>query len=890
MRFNIFDMFSDIKDATNIIILTHNIDFVFLQAMILPLLRKCGYPTLTIFADAKCAIESFQRQGPLLDGIGKRYRVVPVAMNPGFRFHSKAIMISSLTKATLAVGSGNLGFGGWKENGEIWNRFDTEIDGAGPFAAFRNHLSDILDIVKLNESVSLEILEAFDSDNRPWALDLNNPTTIFSKCSKGSSLFDQLVRELGNERYDHLTICAPYYDSKGQVIRDLSEQFKAKATQVLLQSGKSNLLSRTAKALPSNIKISSVQYLGIEDDARKFLHAKFYAFRNGNEVVVAAGSANCSLAAWSIPGTDGNAELVALTRMDSSVYETDVLGELTFSDEDLQLLDDDFDSEENGDDANKYIHILAARYVNKELKIGFESSDEIEIIKCLVDNKDYSFNRDSEGQISIKLDKPPDRVLLQGSYGQEIITSPVGWVDHELTLRANSKQRSLATEISIKVTHEEWNIAAATDILDLLYKNLSYMPKKGYLLPEWTSGRGKEENGPTTFSEDDIFSSGYSLNKNISISLPSLTDNRISGLRNILLRWFGASMHLGNNSEPPPEPDPEGNDDGDGDKEEKITPRNRQRKASDSERRKILSVINKISDKLLSPSFLEERPTKQLNTDICIISILFQSALSEGWLEHTEFHQLTHEIWTELFFATENIPKSNGVKKGWLQHLYEVAENKEIFCQDFSSVDLSVAFLSWAFSLDDKVRCPEDAFFELSCALSVSRLPWLWNIHQKDKVAEKFKEHLLHTGLLLAGDQKRWHKICDRWGSLIQKGMALKKFEDAASHLDLQEMIPQIKKDQLEKGDLVWIGASGVCVVAKRCSRKKNDKANVLSLQCKYYYKRFLSKILVPLDEILTGESFIPHELLGKNERKIILDFMSQIRNNLQTTISAEIA
>jgi len=889
VRFNIFDSFLDIKEATNIIILTHNIDFVFLQAMILPLLRKCGYPTLTIFADAKCAIESFQRQGPLLDGIGKRYRVVPVAMNPGFRFHSKAIMISSLTRATLAVGSGNLGFGGWKENGEIWIRFDTGIDGAGPFAAFRNHLSDILEIVKLNEAVSLEILEAFDSENRPWALDLNNPTAIFSKCGKGPSLFDQLVRELGNDGYEDLTICAPYFDSEGQMIREISKQSKAKATHLLLQSGKSNLPSKTAKSLPSDIKISPVEYLGGKDDVHKFLHAKFYAFHNGDEIVVAAGSANCSNAAWSIPGADGNAELVAVTRMDSSEYGNNILGELSFSDKDLQLLDDPI-LDDNGDDTNKYIRILAARYINKELKIGFECSDEIKISKCLIDDRIHSFKRDSEDQISINLDKPPDRVLLQGSLGGEIITSPVGWVDHELILRANSKQRSLATEISIKVTHEEWNIAAATDILDLLYKNLSYMPKKGYLLPDWRSGGGKEENGPTTFSEDDIFSSGYSLPKNISISFPSVHDSRISGLRNILLKWFGASIHLENNPEPPPEPDSGDDDDDDGDKEEKIPPRKRQRKASDSERRKMLSIINKISDKLLSPNFLEERPTKQLNTDICIISILLQSALSEEWLERSEFHKLTHKIWSELFFASESIPNSNGVKGGWLQYLYEVSEDKDIFCHEFSSVDLSVAFLSWAFSLDDVIRCPEDAFFELSCAFSVSRLPWLWNIHQKDAVAEKLKEHLLHTGLLQSGDQKRWVKICDRWGALIQKGISLKKFEDVASHLDLTKMIPQINKDQLEKGDLVWVGPSGVCVLAKGCSRKKNDKVDVLSLQSKGNYKRFFSKYLIPLDEILTGDAFIPHELLGGHERRIILDFMRQIRNNLQRTISAGIA
>ena len=140
MRLDLIKTIGEARDVTNVIILTHNIDFIFLQANLIRQLRKIGHPTLTVFADADCAIESFQRQGRWIEGIGKRYRVVPVAMNPGFCFHPKAVLLSSQIKATLLVGSGNLGFGGWRENAEVWIRFDTDVDGGAPFSAFYQYL------------------------------------------------------------------------------------------------------------------------------------------------------------------------------------------------------------------------------------------------------------------------------------------------------------------------------------------------------------------------------------------------------------------------------------------------------------------------------------------------------------------------------------------------------------------------------------------------------------------------------------------------------------------------------------------------------------------------------------------------------------------------------
>ena len=141
-------------DATSAIVLTHNIDFLFLQSIVRPRLRKCGHPKLTIFADAACAAGSYRQQRHVLDGLGRHYRVVPVEMGVGRRFHPKAILLSGPSKAALAVGSGNVTHGGWSANHEVWATYESDDDGSPAISAFRNYLESVLNLTNRTESIS----------------------------------------------------------------------------------------------------------------------------------------------------------------------------------------------------------------------------------------------------------------------------------------------------------------------------------------------------------------------------------------------------------------------------------------------------------------------------------------------------------------------------------------------------------------------------------------------------------------------------------------------------------------------------------------------------------------------------------------------------------------
>ena len=154
MKRNVFEWIcGTMTDATSAIVLTHNIDFLFLQSIVRPRLRKCGNPKLTIFADAGCATGSYRQQHFALDGLGRHYRVVPVVLESGRRFHPKAILLAGPSKAALAVGSGNVTHGGWSANHEIWATYESD-DGLPAISAFRNYLDTVLSLIPQSDRIS----------------------------------------------------------------------------------------------------------------------------------------------------------------------------------------------------------------------------------------------------------------------------------------------------------------------------------------------------------------------------------------------------------------------------------------------------------------------------------------------------------------------------------------------------------------------------------------------------------------------------------------------------------------------------------------------------------------------------------------------------------------
>ncbi|MYA16851.1 MAG: hypothetical protein F4Z28_08815, partial [Gammaproteobacteria bacterium] len=446
MRSDVLKVISSARDVTNAIVLTHNIDFVFVQTVALSAFHRCGHPTITVFADSRSAADSFAQQKVILTDLGVRYRVVPIAMGPGFRFHPKAVLLSGEHAGVLLVGSGNLTLGGWRENGEVWTRFDSESDGAGPFHAFRNYLAEVLTRVLLPDAVKGDGEEAFDPRSKSW---LSTGSTddggLVGRTGSGPTLLEQILVASGDEPVEELYVCSPYFDNDGVALRELVASVGARRATILCQAGRTALHQRAWEPTATIAKLQNIDYRhpGFADRERSaFMHAKFYGLRRQDDVVVLAGSANCSRAALTVQGNAGNAELMAVRVLTPQAFQEEFLGELHVSAEPV-ILSQELSGEDDEESPGTALRILAARFEAGCLLVGYAPSSAA-VTDCLVDGTTVPFAKSGNGVLSVSCGSDPKLVSIRAWIDDELVESETAWIDLERQLRATARGRSLA--------------------------------------------------------------------------------------------------------------------------------------------------------------------------------------------------------------------------------------------------------------------------------------------------------------------------------------------------------------------------------------------------------------------------------------------------------------
>jgi HKD family nuclease len=892
MRNNIFKVIEDARDVTNAIVLTHNIDFIFIQSVVLPALRKCGSPALTIFADAHCAEQAYQQQALVLNSLGLRYRVVPVAMKTGFRFHPKAILLSSKKQATLLVGSGNTTFGGWRENGEIWFRYDTEVDGTGPHAAFREYLREVLELTAHSrESVTREIEEAFDTENRGWAASMEPATGILGRAGQGKSLLDRMGEVIGDRKADHVYVCTPYFDADAEALTTLAARFRVDHSTVLVKSGRTNLIQSAADKLGPGFRLKRATFEHQENTGPEqnqvtretLLHAKFYAFRCGLDVVVFAGSANCSRAALTIPGSDGNAELMSTKTLTSDEFERDFLSELVIKEVPPQLAVDI--QEPPSLEEEDFIHIHTARMIPGTISVAFYCSSGITLQSASVDKTPLKPEEMGLGWARFRTTQSqPLTILLVGRKDEKEFLSPLHWIDNEAALGVSARFRSLGDSIRKIGQSREWGIGAWSEVLTELYKHLEYMPK-GVTKPKASfHGNGSDSPCSATFTWRDVFSEDYGLPVHSFISnLPFGMEPQIGGLKSLLLRWFGIEEPgaLGETedgtAEPVSPPSAGLSEEEPTDLiEEPPPPKPPQRPpapASATERKRALKLVGQVAARLASEAYVLERPPAMLSADLKITSVVLRIALGNGWITQEEFFKTTLEIWLPLFFNA-----AGGYEVGLLEFRHLNDSGAGGFVDTMRSAELSAALAAWALAVPAAEANAMHARFSLASALSVARLPWLWQTGEVQEIARQVAGVLAHASGSLRPNGRQ---IESQWLTLIRRGYALSQLEPIVAEMKIGELSTRIKRSRVYAGELLWQKPVGFCVAGADCHRTADDKCVVLQLQRGDAKKTFKGDFLIPLAE-LVDDKVINDQRLSANARREISEMARELRTGLQ--------
>jgi hypothetical protein len=873
MRADLFNQVAEIRDITNAIILTHNIDFVFLQSVAMSFLRRCGDPTLTILADADCAATSYRAQRELLDGMGTRYRVVPIRMHPGFVFHPKAVLLSGPQQATLFIGSGNLTFGGFRQNGEVWTRYTTVEDGQTVFEEFRSYVASLLARVPLNGPVLAELDDAYDSRTKLWTGTAPaGDRALLGRAGSGGALVDELVSALGTDPVDELVICSPYFDADGEALAALRTRIPRKRG-LLLHPGRGSTLTDLAWDRAGNdmtrrpCEIRHPHQIG---ERPSFVHAKFYAAIRGDNAVVVQGSANCTRAALLMNGPRGNAELLTVLRMSSDAFRREWLDVLPESvDSELALADD---AEEEGAAPPPTLQVLAARAEDGVILAVYRPLTAT-IQACSIDGSDVPFTPIEPGQLHIPHFGAAPSLVLEGVFEGALVTSPPHWVDQEEQLRMTARRRRLEETIPRTLGGERWSSDQWIELLHALGEHLKYTPTRTGTTARVP--RPTDEAVAAKRGYEDLFAKDFSSEKffaHWSNEMP--VGDAHDSVRKLLLRWLGIGQEETDTRTAPDAPPASATSQGEGDQPEEVptpkpmVPIATKPELTDRMREKLRRILGDIEATVTAPAYLESRPPDLLGTDLMMISVILRFGYGRGWLSLDVFFAFTHTVWATLFLSS-----SKDALMGWLEWRRVTAPNPTAFTAAIASPQLSAALIAWSLVGLDAPPSIERARFKLARALSAARMPELWFNGDVHDIASELADVVRAGKVSILSEQ-----LISFWRDSLAQGVALQALSELLENLGLEEAHQSIDASSVEAGELLWQGAAGYCITIAAGSRLGRNTIDTLKLQLGGTGK-FQGSMTLPVRYVLNVKEIA--EALNPLHAKSILDLIDALRTNI---------
>jgi len=844
MRRNVLQWLEDtMPDATSAIVLTHNIDFLFLQSIVLPRLRSVGFPKLTIFVDAMCASAAFSQQHRLLSGIGRQCRIVSVDMGVGRRFHPKAIFLSGSAKAALAIGSGNLTHGGWSANHEIWSTFETDQDDGGQFEAFRQYLSIIKEQVIEDTFLEDELSAAFDPETKVWAQTLA-PAGGLIGSPNDQSMLDRMaaaIEDTGNG----ITLISPYFDPDGEALSTIASRWPV-PVQVLMQGNAPGLSSVAASAQPSNVSI-----VPVVTDPPRFIHAKAYFFEGTNGTVLISGSANISRAALLSDAAWGNAELLAVSRLTSEA-RNDLLKDLILQDGEIDFLADAPSDEWEIEEAS--VKIRSAKHLDGVLTVSMVLKEVVKrIIVILNDGTEKAVTEATDaGTFSISVSKAPKSISVIVNYedGRTETTTPA-WVIDEEALGESVPERRINAKISANLEGGSLSAKGMIEIMALLRDHARTPVHMGRVSE--ASPRASADDIQRSYDVNDVFSDDFG-----ALTGRAEASTMFGFSEADFLRAFSAYFSIKPGDE---DPDPNAAteavidmDPSDGVDPELIaedaseahkTRQDQKRKRSEDAarlRKQLVNAIDLVAEAFASDAFIDGRPTERISADIRATALLLRKGLDDEILYREDFIAATSKLWRILFFGNKDAPSV-------IQQLSEreAAEGDDLIDNVIASPSLSAALVLWSAPNWDQ-RDTDCSAFRFSAMLLASEFPLLIAGGDPDEIT-----HELNRLSRAMGSELGHEALRQVWLIWLRAGKAFSTLKETASQIAAKDLAAKISRQTIHSGELLW--QSGDLYVAENdVKRTSVSKAIVQSLRGGSD-RRFSGNFLVPVADLLTEEN-----------------------------------
>ena len=845
---------SKAKNVHSIIVLTHNIDFIFIQTVVLKFLKKMGSPSLTIFADAQCVQESYENQKLIIHGLGKRYRVVPVSLDRSYdRFHPKAVLLSSHDRGSLYVGSGNLTFGGWRQNAEIWNKYDTTEDGTAVFNAFQDYLHGIIKRLPYTHNISNTVNNAYNKETAPWSINMEVSAGLIGRINTKSSLIEQM-KEYVEIGCDKLIIQSPYFDSEGKTIQQLNEVFAPKVVEIYAQNRHSELTEEIIETLEANTTIIPTNFTHHAQDKPKqaFLHAKYYAFLYHNKAIVFSGSANCSQAAMTTNSINvGNAELMSVKEMSLSDFNTQYSDDIEKVSEFVAKTQSEVSESYDEIITHKPVRIHSAQFEYKHIKVAVTVHEDYQISAAKINDTIYQVKYIEDNLLHIEgFENEPSKLCLlyKNKQNDEVVCSDEIWIDDERELSTSAKTRSLSDFIQGS-SELSWNHNAFGALLKVFNEHLTHTPKRD---DSHALGNARtHDKARTVFNPSDVFVDNYNFT-----SVHSSSTNRYAfDIHAILRQYLGLY-----------------NQNIDDDGKEELTQEELQEqldkdsvnidskstyndtpktKIDEQGRKKIKKLIETLVAAFTNEEIVTNRPLTLLMDDLKVASIILRMGLSNAWVTQEEYFDTTYTLWTEFFFSCP-LDENRG-------YVDLKLDQEDIDIEELYSAELSASMLTWLFAIEPSKDIQYIRLL-MSAILVQAKYSWVFFGAAYEQINNEINK------ALVAFNPKDLDKTlsehADLWKLLLNTGNAFAELINKIGNNKVPDYKDRLPMKEIEKGELLWGKNGNFYIVKSNYTRQAQPphvskfQADVVPINKRMKETHFKVDYTIPIHDLLELEEF----------------------------------
>jgi hypothetical protein len=269
---------------------TYSLSLTFFESVILRFLRQSGCREIWVVADAQGYQSSLMERRS--HGVGQEYHLIPLALPHGV-FHPKCCYLEGPEGDLLAVGSGNLTFGGFGRNLEVMDVLSPESspDCFREFGSFLNALRGRAD-VRCPEPIWMDSFadRAFEvAGEYGSSLDRH----IWLVHSTLEPVIDQVTRVVAaHGPIQDLTVLSPYHDLDGGAVKELVDQAGAARLQIGLPPAPH--LSSFPFPVTEEWQVPTSAVRVNVDGEKRYLHAKWMEWNTEHGLLALTGSVNAT--------------------------------------------------------------------------------------------------------------------------------------------------------------------------------------------------------------------------------------------------------------------------------------------------------------------------------------------------------------------------------------------------------------------------------------------------------------------------------------------------------------------------------------------------------------------------------------------------------------------